>query len=339
MLCITVVMPVRDEARHIRATIEQILAQDYPADRYEIIVADGGSDDGTPDIVREIAAAHPNVRLVDNPGRRSAAGRNIGFRLGRGDVFLVIDGHCHIPGRDLLAQVDACFRESGADCLGRPQPLTPPGLSPFQKAVALARASRLGHGTDSLIYDDVEGFASPVSNGAAYRREVFERVGYVDETFDACEDVEFNWRVERAGMRCFTSPRLTVQYYPRETLSALWRQMLRYGRGRFRLFRKHPGTLGPATLIPPAFVAGTALCLLGAPLAGLAGLAGLAALLLAGPAAYAGIVLAESARLARRTARGGLSPALPAIFPVIHGGLGTGFLLAALFPNRGGRTT
>jgi len=255
---ITVVMPVRNEARFIADTLGQLRGQDYPKDRFEILVADGMSDDGTRDIVARIAKDDERVRLLDNPKRRSSAGRNMGFRAGRGDFFVVVDGHCHIPDDKFLCNIAECFEKSGGDCLGRPQPLDPPGLTPFQKSVALARASRLGHGGDSLIYGEYEGFASPVSNGAAYRREVFERVGYVDEDFDACEDVEFNYRVEQAGLKSYSSPKLTVRYYPRENLTALISQMRGYGRGRTRLYRKHPALLSLSALVPACFAGGAA---------------------------------------------------------------------------------
>jgi GT2 family glycosyltransferase len=253
---ITVVMPVRNEARFIADTLEQLLGQDYPKDRFEILVTDGMSDDGTRDIVSRIAEEDGRVRLLDNPKKRSSAGRNVGFKAGQGDYFVVVDGHCHISDNQFLRNISECFEKSGAHCLGRPQPLDPPGLTPFQQSVALARASRLGHGGDSLIYGDYEGFASPVSNGAAYRQEVFEKVGYVDENFDACEDVEFNYRLEQAGLTAFTSPSLTVRYYPRESLQALFAQMRRYGRGRTRFYHHHPKALSLSALVPPCFVGG-----------------------------------------------------------------------------------
>lgn len=328
---ITVVVPVRNEASFITKTLGQLVSQEYPQDRYEIIVADGMSDDGTRDLVLTMAAQHPQIRLLDNLKRLSGAGRNVGFQNGRGDYFLVIDGHCFIPGKHLLQSVADCFRESGADCLGRPQPLDPPGLTPFQQAVALVRASRLGHGGDSLIYGDYEGYASPVSNGAAYSREVFDRVGYVDESFDAAEDVEFNYRIEKADLRSFTSPRLTVRYYPRSTLPSLFRQMIRYGRGRYRFLMKHREALTVNQLIPSAFVIGL-LVVSGLGVAAAAGssfvmnLLFLAAGLLY--ALYAMIILWESSRLAARV--NGTFSYLPLIFAAVHVGIGSGFLLESV---------
>jgi glycosyltransferase involved in cell wall biosynthesis len=312
---ITVVMPVRNEARFIGNTLGQLLRQDYPVDRFEIIVADGMSDDGTPEIVRAIAQSYSQVRLFDNLKSLSSAGRNIGFKNGRGDYFLVVDGHCFIPDDQLLVNLVRCFDASGADCLGRPQRLDPPGLTLFQQAVALARQSRLGRSGSSLIYSDYEGYASPVSNGAAYRKALFEAVGYVDESFDACEDVEFNYRVERAGLKCFTSPILEVKYYPRGNLGGLFRQMARYGSGRLWLLFRHPATISVETLVPPVFICG----LVALPFARSAFLAicyGLYLTLLVG------VSLSVASRHGLR-----FLPYLPAIYIVVHAGVGWGFLM------------
>jgi glycosyltransferase involved in cell wall biosynthesis/GT2 family glycosyltransferase len=324
---ITVVMPVRNEARFIADTLEQLRGQDYPNDRFEILVADGMSDDSTRDIVARMAKDDERVRLLANPKKRSSAGRNVGFKAGRGGLFVVVDGHCHIPDDQFLRNISECFEKSGVDCLGRPQPLDPPGLTSFQKSVALARASRLGHGGDSLIYGDFEGFASPVSNGAAYRRKVFEKVGYVDEDFDACEDVEFNYRVEQAGLKAYTSPKLTVRYYPRENLSALVGQMRRYGRGRTRLYRKHPALLSLSALVPVCFAGGAAAF---AALLGLGLAFGLSVFLTFIVIALGIALLAYSVLVGMATVsicrEHGWDHAwrMPFVFLAVHGGLGLG---------------
>lgn len=323
---ITVVMPVRNEVRFIGETLGQLVAQDYPEDRFEIIVADGMSDDGTRELVAALAVSHRQIRLLDNPKQLSSAGRNAGFRNGTGEFFMVVDGHCYIPTDQLFNNLVHCFDISGADCLGRPQPLDPPGLTLFQQAVALARQSRLGHGGDSLIYSDYEGYCSPVSNGAAYRREVFEKVGYVDENFDAAEDVEFNYRIEKAGLKCYTSPRLKVCYYPRASLGGLYRQMKRYGKGRCRFMRKHKEALSVNQMLPGAF-AGGLLIVLG--LGVLTLLSGswftVFPLLLLPYLLYASLVIAQSLQIALRHGMRYFS-LLPMIFVAVHCALGFGLL-------------
>jgi glycosyltransferase involved in cell wall biosynthesis len=326
---ITVCMPVRNEERYIGNTLHELLAQNYPQDRFEIIVADGGSTDRTREIVADFCAKRPQVKLFQNPKGLSSAGRNIGFKNGKGDIFLVVDGHCFIGHDQLLRNIVAAFEKSGAQCLGRPQPIDPPGLSDFQKAVALARASRIGHGGDSLIYSDYEGFVSPVSHGAVYKREIFEKIGFVDETFDVCEDVDFNYRVEKAGFKTYMSPSIAIKYFPRESLAALWRQMVRYGKGRFRFLKKHPETFSLLGLAPAILAAAVFLLpLLGGASSFFLKLFGV------GYGVYLMTVLLVSFMIAVKSEFKYFSR-LPLIFICIHFGLGVGFL-AGTFGSREG---
>jgi succinoglycan biosynthesis protein ExoA len=251
-----VILPVRNEECFIKRTIVQLIAQDYPRDRYEILVVDGRSTDATKAIAESLMKCHPHLAVFDNPRRLSSAARNIGLSQARGELIVVVDGHCELDGPGYLHKVAEAFRKSGADCLGRPQPLEVSGASTLQKAIAVARSSWLGHHPDSFIYSTTEQFVPAKSVAVAYRRTVFSMVGTFDETFDACEDYELNHRIDREGLRCFFTPEVRVRYFPRSSLQGLFRQMTRYGRGRVRLLRKHPETFSFGGFIPAAWLAG-----------------------------------------------------------------------------------
>jgi succinoglycan biosynthesis protein ExoA len=326
---VSFIVPVRNEAGFIADTLEQLLAQDYDPARYEIIVADGGSTDATPVIVRELQGRHANLHLVDNPALWSSAGRNAAIEAARGDVIVLVDGHCDLGNRRYLADLVDAFERSGADCIGRPQPLDVSLATPLQRTIAAARASRLGHHPDSFIYSSEEQFVRPQSVAIAYRREVFETVGVFDEAFDACEDVEFNHRVDRAGLKCFFSPRVAVRYHPRASLRGLFRQMVRYGRGRVRLLRKHPETFTPMGFIPAVFVLGL---LLGPLLAWFVPF--LRVLYLGCLAVYGTAVLATTVALACKARQWRMLPWGPPVFLAIHGGAGAGILLEWLRPGK-----
>lgn len=319
---VSVIVPVRNEAAFIAATLRQLLDQDYGPASFEVIVADGKSTDATPAIVREMQANHPNLHLVDNPARWSSAGRNAAIEAARGEIIVLVDGHCDLGNRRYLADLVDAFERSGADCIGRPQPLDVSLATPLQQTIAVARASRLGHHPDSFIYSDREQFVRPQSVAIAYRRGVFETVGVFDESFDACEDVEFNHRVDRAGLKCFFSPRVAVRYHPRSSLRGLFRQMVRYGRGRVRLLRKHPETFTPMGFIPAVFVLGL---LLGPLLAWFVPL--FAALYLGGLAVYGTAVLAATENLAVKERQWRTLLWGPPVFLAIHCGAGAGLLL------------
>ncbi len=319
---LSIVIPVRNEQAHIGDVLSALVAQEYPADRLEILVVDGNSTDRTGEVVREFSKKTAvAVHYLENPAQLSSAGRNVGARSARGQFVFFIDGHCEIPSRTMLRDAVDLFHKYNADCLCRPQPLTSAGNTLFQDVLAHARATPLGHGRDSTIFSlDQEGPVNPMSAGALYRRGVFDRIGYYDETFDACEDVEFNYRVWKAGMVSIISPKITVLYRPRTGLRPLARQLMRYGRGRCRLVRKHEDALTIGQIIPAALLAwlviGAMASFWGKPVIWLYAIS-LAPWVLA--------ILFFSARLAWRFGWRHLFLA-PPIYATIHLSLGAGFL-------------
>jgi succinoglycan biosynthesis protein ExoA len=316
---VTVVVPVRNEAASIERTLTRLAKQNYPCDCFEIIVADGRSTDDTVPIVRRLQGKHENIRLLYNPKRLSSAARNLGVRHGRGEFFVIVDGHCDIADRDYLKKMVAAFERSGADCLGRPQPLEIAGPSPIQQAIAIARRSWLGHNPSSYIYSSQEQFVEASSVAVAYRRRVFENVGLFDEGFDACEDVELNTRIDAAQLKCLFTPDIVVHYHPRSSLRGLAYQMSRYGRGRFRLAAKHPHSLSAPAVAPVGFIVSMVICaLLGLWFPLFLGLLALGLL------AYAAVVLSTAVWLSKKTRLLKAKLTLPFVFMAVHAGFAWG---------------
>jgi len=354
MIHLSVIVPVHNEAEHIEYVLDRLLAQQYEHNKLEILVVDGFSTDATPRIVQEYAQKHPNiVRYFENPKRLSSAARNIGIKNANGEAVLIVDGHCIIDNDDMLLRVDEAFEKSGADCLGRPQPLEMKEATSLQWAIATARRSPLGHHPDSFIYSGQAQFSPASSVAVAYRMSVFEKVGYFDENFDACEDVEFNTRIDAAGLKCWFEPSIAVRYVPRKTLKGLRTQMIRYGRGRVRLWRKHRHTASWKSFAPGLFVFGFLVITLLAFCASI-----VSAFFQANPAAmpifislpfllvvlteFAGlmlyllypiIIIAESARLAIQQKHPGIFRFLPSVFANIHIAYGWGILREFFFPK------
>jgi len=327
---VSVVLPVLNEARCLGALLDQLADQVPPPGGFEVLVADGGSTDGTRELVAQRAAGGSLLRLVDNPGRRSGPGRNAGAALARGRVVMFLDGHCLLPRRDYLVRLDEIFRTTGADCLCRPQPLVPEAGERWSGFAALARQSPLGHKPGSEIFGAPPGYADPRSSGAAYPAGVLSSLGGYDERFDACEDVELNHRLAAAGGRAYFHPDLAVHYRPRRTPGGLFRQMFRYGRGRARLFARHPSTFPVSLAVPAAAIPVFAALapVLGWP-AG-ATVPGAAALL------WISLCAAEGIRLARRPrAAAAVASALALIHLGLLLGFGRGLLDAPRFRGPG----
>src|SRR2546427_5482340 len=116
---VTIVLPCRNEAGHIEACIQSILAQDPPEGGMEIIAADGMSTDGTREYLEELARQHPQLRVFSNPGRIVSTGLNAAIRAARGDLVIRMDAHTtYAP--DYVRQCLAVMRETGADNVGGP---------------------------------------------------------------------------------------------------------------------------------------------------------------------------------------------------------------------------
>lgn len=319
-MLVSVIVPVRNEAKHIRHTLECLQHQQFDPGQFEVIVVDGMSDDATVTRVRECQTYFANLRLLDNPKRLSSAARNVGIRHAAGKYVVIVDGHCAIHDSRYLANLVDAFEQSGADCLGRPQPLRVEGANQFQLAVATARESWLGHNPDSDIYAKQARFVEPDNVAVAYRREVFDKVGYFDEQFDACEDVEFNTRVRQAGMTCYFTPAIRVDYQPRANVRGLVYQMFRYGMGRSRLGRKHPDSITLPSLVPVLWLIWLPFSFSLGYLSPVFAAAFCISLLI-----YSLAVLGESLRLSRGQIWR-LNVRVPIIFFAIHIGFAWGFL-------------
>lgn len=314
-------MPCLDEARHIGACLRSVVAQDYPRDRMEILVADGGSRDGTREVVARVAAEDPRVTLLDNPARVQAAGLNAAIRRARGYFIVRMDVHCTYAG-DYVRRCVEVLQRTGADNVGGAQRAH--SETAFQRAVCAAMESPLGAGGASYRSSRNEGFVDTVFLGA-FRRRVFEEVGLYDPGAVTNEDAELNQRIHAAGGRIYLSREIVVHYYPRDSFRALARQYFRYGRGRARTLLKHRSLLSPRPFIPAALLAAGLLLL---------ATAWLQPFTPAFFGAFAALTGLEALRVGRR---GGLAQVLTvwAIFPLLYLAHGAG--VAAGFARYLGR--
>jgi len=311
---VSVVLPVLNEERHIGACLESVLAQDYPSDRYEVIVADGGSTDGTRSLVSAFAARDSRVRLIDNPGMLQAAGLNRGILASRGDVIARQDGHAEWAPDHLSTSV-ARLLATGADNVGGRQDAV--GEGRWGRAIARAMSSPFGVGGARFRYSDREEEMPTVFLGT-FRRSAFERVGLFDEAYPPHEDYELNERIRATGGRIVFSPEIRTKYYVRSGLPALGRQYYRYGRGKVRVARASPGVVRPYHLVAPGFVAAL-------PVAAVMALSGRGRRLAFAGAATYGAACVVAAQLAGRDEPPAVRARIPAVFAVMHVAWGAGF--------------
>ncbi len=318
---VTVVVPCRNEERYIARCLESILANDYPRDRIEVLVVDGRSDDRTREIVASYAAAHPTIRLVDNPQQTTPAALNAGIGAARrdGDLVMRMDAHVLYPV-SYIATLVAALEETGADCVGGPIATLPADDTPTARAIALALAHPFGVGNSHFRTGATTRRWTDAVAFGCYRRSVFDRIGRFDEELVRNQDDEFDLRLAKHGGRILLVPEAVSCYYARATLAQVARMFYQYGYFKPLVARKLGRVMTGRQLVPAAFLltlGGTALLSPWLPLAGLA-FAGIAG-------AYAALTLACALpAVPRHGARCAL--ALAAAFPTLHASYGAGFL-------------
>nr|WP_310071247.1 glycosyltransferase family 2 protein [Phyllobacterium sp. 1468] len=231
-----VVVPCLNEAEHIGALLEKLGAEARRFD-LKIIVADGGSSDGTQQIVAEIMRNDPRVILLHNEKRIQSAAINLAVATyGDGHDYLIrIDAHGKYPDdycEKLLNEAAA----TGADSVV--VGMATEGFGTFQKATALAQNSKLGNG-GARHRHGAKGHWTDHGHHALMRISMFREVGGYDEGFTHNEDAELDCRLKAAGARIWMTDKTFMVYYPRSSASALFKQYLGYGRGRAKNLLKH----------------------------------------------------------------------------------------------------
>jgi len=326
---VSLVMPIRNEGLFIAEALGAALAQDYPAERLEVIVADGMSTDATRQIVRRLQVADSRIRLIDNEGQFVATGLNAALRAARGEIIARVDGHCVIAP-DYVRQCVHCLQEFEVDAVGGP--IETVGETYVAQTIALAMSSRFGVGgaTFRTVKDQrmlVESLAFP-----AFQRSAVERAGFFDEELVRNQDDEYNYRLVSLGGRILLAPEIRSRYYSRSSLRSLWRQYFQYGYWKVRVMQKHFAQMRLRQFIPAVFVSVLLLALLAAPFSSLG-----ASLLVGVAGAYLLANLLAAVLTCGHTGQWRLLPLLPVTFAILHVSYGLGFLTGLLkFWNRWG---
>ncbi|MCA1490459.1 glycosyltransferase family 2 protein [Ensifer sp. NBAIM29] len=244
-----IVIPCLNEAMHIEALVEKLRPSLDPLNA-RIVVADGGSTDGTREIVRDLATDDPRVLFLDNPQRIQSAAINLAVaEFGSGFDFLIrIDAHATYPDDYCVRLVEEAIAIEADSVVVAMETV---GHSIFQKATAVAQNSKLGNG-GSKHRTGAAGHWVEHGHHALMRIDAFRAIGGYDESFSHNEDAEFDYRLRKAGYRIWMTDKTTMVYYPRTRIGPLFRQYFGYGRGRARNFLKHRAMPGVRQMLPMA---------------------------------------------------------------------------------------
>lgn len=317
---VSIVMPVRNEVQYIEGAIQSVLDQDYPADAFEVLVADGMSTDGTREVVQSFYKDAPRVVLIDNPGRIVPTGLNKAIDQARGEIIIRVDGHCVIA-RDYVRKSVAYLRHD-PQLSGVGGPMETIGVTPVSAAIAAAMSSPFGVGGSAFRTKKDQKLLVETVAFPAYKASTLRQAGPFDEELVRNQDDEYNYRLREMGGKILLAPDIRSRYYSRGSLYNLWRQYFQYGFWKVRVMQKHPRQMKLRQYVPPLFVIGTA----GSTLLTLL-FPGIGKYLLG--VVLGGYAVANLVASLLTAARSGLGYlfVLPAAFATLHYSYGLGFLV------------
>jgi glycosyltransferase involved in cell wall biosynthesis len=320
---VTVIVPCRNELRFIRECLTSIVDNGYPLDRLQIIVVDGASTDGTPQVIADLATRRPCISLLHNPRQITPVALNIGVRAGRGDYILWMSAH----NRYERGYVTECVRwalGTHADNVGGVIITAPRTAGVLADAITAALTHRFGVGGSSFRLQGGPPRWVDTVFGGCYRRDVFERIGLFNEALTRGQDMEFNLRLRRAGGRTLLVPTVRSTYFARTRLGDFLRHNWANGVWAILPFR-HSSIVpvSPRHLVPLAFAAALTGTIAAA--ATHAGLRWLPLILLV-PYGTASLVASAQVAWLRRAPR--LLVVTPAVFAALHLSYGFGSLWA-----------
>jgi succinoglycan biosynthesis protein ExoA len=325
----SIVVACRNEISHIGSLLDSVLQQNLPAKSWELIVADGMSDDGTAEVLDEYAKRTPEIRVLCNAGRIVSTGLNAAIQAARGEYIIRMDGHTFYAP-DYTRKCIEIMERTGADNVGGPARMRATGLQ--ARAIAAAFHSPFSTGGARFHDPNYRGWVETVPYGCWHHR-IFQTLGLFDETLVRNQDDEFNLRLIRAGGRIWQDPAIVSWYSPRRTLAALFKQYLQYGFWKVAVIRKHrrpgswrhcvPGLFVLACLFSAVAIAVNAL--FDMPRA----LAEVTPVCIAMMVAYAAMLVVASVLAASRAGWETLIY-LPLVFPTFHFSYGFGFLAGLL---------
>jgi glycosyltransferase involved in cell wall biosynthesis len=309
---VSVIVPCRNEVRFIRECLHSILAGDYPAERMEVIVADGMSTDGTREVIEEVGA---RVRMIDNPELVTPWALNRAILESRGEIILRMDAHARVAP-DYVSGCVALLERSGADNAGGVMIGIAQSEGWFAGPILEALKHPFGVGNSRFRIGAGEDQWVDTVFGGCWRRELFSRVGMFHPRLAHSQDMEFNQRLRRAGGRIVLSPAIVSYYYTRSRLGE---------------FARHNFINGVWAVMPFALAGGMPVRWRHlAPLAMVMGLgiAGVADARIAWTmaAAYAAVNLAASGYVAIRRRKWSHAARMPVVFACLHFSYGLGSL-------------
>jgi len=214
---ISIIIPCKNEEDLISKSLESVISFELPSNiSVEILVLDGMSNDDTCKIINEFKKKDTRIKLIENPGQFQSFALNIAIKIAKGNWILRLDAHSVYPQNYLKLCYETAIR-TGADNVGGILISKRNGKSYQAGLVQALTTHKFGVGNSGFRIGDSGGEADSVPYGF-YKKEVFTKIGLLDERLIRAQDYEFNRRLARSGGLIYMNPEIHINYFNQKTL-------------------------------------------------------------------------------------------------------------------------
>ena len=254
---VSFIIVARNASQHLPQIFSNILAQDYPKDRLEILLIDGRSTDDTRNIMENFAGTHKelNVKVLDNPEKILSCGWNVALAEAKGDIILRVDAHSSIPSDFISRNVEAIL--SGENIVGGAR-ISKTYKGAWPGLLSMAERSKFGSGVADYRTPGPSRYVDTLAH-AAYKRSVFKKVGGYDERLVRNQDMEIHYRMKKAGFKFFFDPAIKSFHSPRSTLHGILKQKYNDGFWTGLIMGIQPRCFSVRHFVPVLFVGALAI--------------------------------------------------------------------------------
>lgn len=220
----------RNEEKALKGLLRDFRDQNYPHRKIEVIMIDSGSTDHTRDVMEKFQNTDNgfyDVKIYTSNGKNQASAWNVAIEHATGDIIIRVDAHSKIPRQFVSRNVFNI--QEGEDIVGGGRPNICANPNPWTKTLLAAE--------ESLFGSSVADYRRPAAQKeyhdslfhAAYKREVFAKVGGFNEDLGRTEDNELHYRIRQAGYKMCCCPEIISFQHTRSTFKRMISQ--KYGNG------------------------------------------------------------------------------------------------------------
>lgn len=227
-LKVSIIIPCRNEEKHIDKCLDSVIDQDYPKESLEVLVIDGMSKDKTKKIIEGYSHKYHFIRYLENSKKITPCALNIGIKNAKGEIIIRMDAHAKYE-KDYISKCVKYLNDYNVDNVGGNMITLPIEDSLIGRSIVKVLTNKFGVGNSAFRTGSKEPKFVDTVFGGCYRKEIFDKIGLFNENLSSSQDMEFNLRLIRSGGKILLVPDIISYYYTRSNLVSFIKNNFRNG--------------------------------------------------------------------------------------------------------------